>query len=352
LRPVPATPEDSSAWTTVQRVGGATPVVPDGSGGISRAVTMYPPQPSTGIEPARLLADPSAASAPTGDGPKLDSKVAVAPPVRPSLLPSPRPVSSRIGTGYPDLPAPIITHPMEAPREFAKQALSSYVIEPPDVLAIEGIGDIGDPKLPITGPHLVRPDGTIGLGTYGSVFVAGMTLDQAKMQVALLIQSRQTKLTMKQLQEGLKVDVAAFNSKFYYIITDGGGFGQTVIRVPITGNETVLDAMSQIQGLPAVASKKRMWIARATPGDHSHPYILPVDWRGVSQRGSAATNYQLYPGDRLYVDSNNLIKTDSALAKFLAPIERLLGATLLGSSVFNSIKGTPSGGFGGTGTVR
>src|SRR5262245_22318668 len=32
----------------------------------------------------------------------------------------------------------------------------------------------------IRGEHLVRPDGTVSLGTYGSVYVAGMTLDEAK----------------------------------------------------------------------------------------------------------------------------------------------------------------------------
>jgi polysaccharide biosynthesis/export protein len=32
----------------------------------------------------------------------------------------------------------------------------------------------------ISGQHLVRPDGTIGLGNYGAVYVAGMTLQQVK----------------------------------------------------------------------------------------------------------------------------------------------------------------------------
>ena len=33
---------------------------------------------------------------------------------------------------------------------------------------------------PITGEHLVAPDGTVNLGTYGLVYVAGMTLEEAK----------------------------------------------------------------------------------------------------------------------------------------------------------------------------
>src|SRR5207244_1434161 len=32
----------------------------------------------------------------------------------------------------------------------------------------------------VRGEHLVRPDGTVGLGTYGEVHVAGLTLPEAK----------------------------------------------------------------------------------------------------------------------------------------------------------------------------
>ena len=45
------------------------------------------------------------------------------------------------------------------------------------------------------------------------------------------------------------------NSKVYYIITDGAGSGEQVFRFPVTGSETVLDAISQIGGLPPVSSK-------------------------------------------------------------------------------------------------
>ena len=41
----------------------------------------------------------------------------------------------------------------------------------------------------------------------------------------------------------------AYNSKVYYVITEGAGAGDLVARLPITGNETVLDAISQINGL-------------------------------------------------------------------------------------------------------
>jgi polysaccharide export outer membrane protein len=174
----------------------------------------------------------------------------------------------------------------------------------------------------VRGEHLVRPDGTVGLGTYGSVHVAGMTLEEAKVTIEAYL--------ARYLQNPqISVDVFAYNSKFYYIILDGGGYGQTIYRLPVTGNETVLDALSQINGLPAVSSKK-IWVARPHSGHDCGEEVLPVKWREVAQCASVATNYQLYPGDRVYVKADGLITTDNWVAKILSPIERVLGVTLLG----------------------
>jgi polysaccharide export outer membrane protein len=249
--------------------------------------------------------------------------------------------------GYPVLPPPYVSNPPIAPRGFAKQAYSMYIIEPPDVLVIEASAPVGDPegKQPISGMHLVKQDGTILLGTYGSIAVAGLTLDEAKYRIIEKIRERQ-KTDPGVLWDAVKVDVQAFNSKWYYVITDGGGYGEQVFRFACTGNEQVLDAISQIQGLPAVAEKKEIWVARATPG-HKPPYILPVDWDDIAKCGGEDTNYQLFPGDRIYVNSDKRIRVDSSLAKWFSPLERIFGITLLASSTVNSIKGQQAGGGGG-----
>jgi polysaccharide export outer membrane protein len=172
------------------------------------------------------------------------------------------------------------------------------------------------------GEHLVRMDGTINLGTYGCVYVAGLTLMQAKVAI-------ERHLSQYVLDPEVTVDVFAYNSKEYYIITDGAGYGQAVYRLPITGSDTVLRAISSIQGLPAVASKKRIWVARPAPADHSCFQVLPVDWKAITEGGATGTNYQLFPGDRIYVQSDALIRLDNAIAKILAPFERLMGFALL-----------------------
>ncbi len=222
--------------------------------------------------------------------------------------------------------------PRDAPREFEKRSLPPYIIEPPDVLLIESTAGLKDQ--PIILEHRVRPDGTVGLGIYGQVYVAGMTLDEAKCAIIKVLSSR-----LKEVSErNTNVDIIGYNSKKYYVITDGGGYGEQVFPFPITGNETVLDALANINGLPAVASKKNIWVARATPDGAPYPRVMPVDWKGIAQYGSAATNFQILPNDRIYVKADHLISVDTKLARILSPIERILGTTLLGTAVVNSIR--------------
>ena len=191
----------------------------------------------------------------------------------------------------------------------------------------------------VRGEHLVRPDGTVGLGSYGSVYVAGMTLPQVKAAI-------EQALSQKLLRPEVSVDVGAFNSKWYYVITDFAGNGEQVVRLPITGNETVLDAISQIGGLSAVSSKK-VWIARPAPAGSTQDQILPVDWRGVTRRGHSRTNYQILPGDRVFVMANPLSKFDTQVGRVLSPIERAFGATLLGASTVQTVQGNFVGIGGG-----
>jgi hypothetical protein len=113
----------------------------------------------------------------------------------------------------------------------------------------------------------------------------------------------------------------------YYVITQGAGLGDGVTRFPITGNETVLDAIANINGLTQVSSKK-IWIARPVPhtGDMQ---VLPVDWQGITANGATMTNYQILPGDRVFVAEDALVAFDTHLAKMLAPLQRAEGFILL-----------------------
>jgi polysaccharide export outer membrane protein len=256
-------------------------------------------------------------------------------------LPPPRPLPQPEMPVITGMPAGVVPgpHPNPVPRELHKMSLPPYTVEPPDILLVES--SRGLPTQPVRGQHLVRPDGTINLGIYGSVYVTGMTLDQIRAAIAPAIASRLDKEVLEKnpvKPEDINVDVLAYNSKVYYVITDGGGFGEQVVRVPVTGNETVLDAIAQVNGLSAVSSKKHIWVARRVGGHGPQDQILPVDWCGITQRGESNTNYQIFPGDRVYIKAQRLITIDTALARILSPFERLLGATLLGAETVNAIR--------------
>lgn len=191
----------------------------------------------------------------------------------------------------------------------------------------------------VRGQHLVRPDGTVSLGSYGSVVVAQHTLLQAK----LLIEEALKKFL---LNPEVSVNVIGYNSKLYYIIFDFGGAGQQVVRLPVTGNDTVLDSISQVNGLAAVSDQKNIWVARSS-GAGQPDQILPVDWKAITCRGRSETNYQLLPGDRIYVKAYSMTTADVTLARVLAPFERTLGFILLGASAYSGVYGAATGQISG-----
>lgn len=187
----------------------------------------------------------------------------------------------------------------------------------------------------ISGEHLVGPDGTVNLGIYGTVYVTGLTVAQARGVI-------ERHLTRFLESPKVSVDVFAYNSLVYYVISDGAGNGDSVTRFPITGNDTVLDALAQVNGLTRANSKK-IWIARPAPGGMHCDQVLPVDWNEIAKGGSTATNYQLLPGDRLYLEGDHWIAADSFLGKITAPFERIFGFSLLGAQTVQTMQNFPGG---------
>jgi polysaccharide export outer membrane protein len=372
----------ASSWSPVQRVSAEQPAAgPD----LPAGMTLPPAssvQPSRPVAFAPRSSMPIGAALPSASGPLLEGGESAVPGN--IMLPAPRPLGAPMPPAVVQggaMPPPHPPYP-NVPREFENMALPTYVVEPPDILLIQASNRITLNLQPLSGQHLVAPDGTVNLGIYGRVRVVGMTLDQVADAVAARLLEVQPGLLreapeydkegkeipktkgkyLKDFQDAftsvelvkkeMQVDVLAYNSKFYYVITDGGGYGQQVYPIPITGNERVLDALAKVNGLPAVASKRRVWVARATRAGQP-PKVFPVDWMAITKCGSGETNYQIFPGDRVYVDSNNLIKADSFLAKLYSPILRTFGVTLLGASTVNTIKlGSTSGAAGGIGLIR
>jgi polysaccharide export outer membrane protein len=186
----------------------------------------------------------------------------------------------------------------------------------------------------IVGTHLVGPDGTVNIGVYGKVFVAGLTIPQATEAIKEhLLQFLEDTL--------ISVDVLAYNSKVFYVVTQGAGLGDNIVRFPITGNETVLDALSQVNGLSA-RSSKNIWIARPSPETGCFQ-VLPVKWHDVVRGGKAGTNYQLMPGDRVFIEEDHMLAVEATVTRLLAPFQKVFEFTLLGTDTIQTMQRFPGG---------
>jgi polysaccharide export outer membrane protein len=195
------------------------------------------------------------------------------------------------------------------PRELRKVQHPIYVVEPPDVLYIEALEVL--PGMPIAGERLVRPDGTISLGYYGQISVVGLTLPEIEEKI---------RKRLEQYIQGpeVYVDVASFNSKVFYVT----GQVQQIGRLPFTGNETVLDGILQAGGLTNYADVNKVYLSRPNPGGGCDQ-VFHVDWLAIIKCGDTRTNYQLLPGDRIYVSPTAGFSASIMLDNYLSPVERV-----------------------------
>jgi polysaccharide biosynthesis/export protein len=167
------------------------------------------------------------------------------------------------------------------------------------------------PGRPISGERLVRPDGTISLGFYGDVHVAGLTLPEVKEKIILHMRKYLTDevLGLIGLGEDEKckpiepkdsnrviVDVTAYNSRWYYV--EGDVYLPS--RLAYTGNESVLDAIHYVGGIMPSADRSKIRLIRSFPKG-SPVKIMPIDYEEITMGTDSSTNYQLLPNDRLVV---------------------------------------------------
>jgi polysaccharide export outer membrane protein len=214
-------------------------------------------------------------------------------------------------------PEPVARSQPKAPAK--RQDGPAHVVEPPDLLLVEVLEAL--PGRPISGERLVRPDGTVSLGFYGDVHVAGLTLPEIKEKIIRHLRrfindqtlglvetdengepkidpQTEKPILIKDLKrtDRVFVDVTAYNSEFYYIQ------GEVVFpgRVNFTGNETILDVLTFVGGLLPSADRSKIRLIRSFPKG-SPVEVLPIDYEEITMGTDSSTNYQLLPGDRLVV---------------------------------------------------
>ncbi len=180
--------------------------------------------------------------------------------------------------------------PAAVPRELDKHVLPPYVVEPGDVLLVQPAELDSPVRLP--GDQPVLPDGSINLGKYGQLVVAGKTVDEIAGMVRALVEAQTHPAGPIMVRVVMRV------SKVYYVLGEVNAPG----AYPLVGRETVLDGLLTAGGLNDRASRKNILLSRPSPPGACR-VVLPVCYSDIVQLGDTTTNYQLTPGDRIFVPS-------------------------------------------------
>lgn len=208
--------------------------------------------------------------------------------------------------------------PTNIARENAKTVLPPHALEPGDSILIEPVSLERDLRLPAD--QIVLADGTVDLGPYGRVVVAGKSLEQAEslIEQQIAFQIRQQRDSCKQLaskedREAINADALpaecdaiAVNVRMlepvhrFYVLGEVNAPG----AYPLSGYETVLDAIVTAGGLTSASNPCKILLARPTDPCECR-VTLPVCYREIVQMGNSGSNYQLQPGDRVFVSSRS-----------------------------------------------
>ena len=182
--------------------------------------------------------------------------------------------------------------PDELPRELTKGVLAEYVIEPGDVLIAEA-ANFNSPIRFANGDQTVKPDGTMTLGKYGRVVAAGKTVPELQAEVQSLVESQ-----TEEAPGPIIVRLLGWESKVFYVLGEVNSPG----AYPYSGRETVLDAIIAAGDLTDRANRHNIILSRPSAPDDCRT-VLPICYNQIVQLGDSSSNYQILPGDRVFVAS-------------------------------------------------
>ncbi len=177
------------------------------------------------------------------------------------------------------------------PRELSQSVLPDHYLQPGDQLLIEPVDYESEIRLPAD--QRVMADGKLDLGKFGRVNVAGLTLEVAEQMIERAIAADGTN------PSNVNVRLLEPVHRFYVLgeVNSPGSY-------PLVGHETVLDGILAGGGLTSAAAPCKILLARPTPPP-SCRVTLPICYREITQLGDTTTNYQLQPGDRIFVASRS-----------------------------------------------
>ncbi len=200
--------------------------------------------------------------------------------------------------------------PLALPRELDKHPLPPYRVQPGDVLevisATEPLTQEEEappakkvpPAIHIPPNQPILPDGTINLGRFGRIVVVGKTGDEIEGMIRSTVAGQ-----LKRDPGFISVRILVHDSMVYYVLGEVNSPGS----FPLKGRETVLDGLVAAGGLHDRGSRYNIILSRPTKPDGCR-VVLPICWYDITQVGDTSTNYQLMPGDRIYVPTRTMFE--------------------------------------------
>lgn len=181
-------------------------------------------------------------------------------------------------------------HAQVLPKELSESVLATYYIEPGDTLLVEPAKFDSPVRLP--GDQPVQPDGCINLGQFGRLNVVGQTVESVQATVQAMIEAKEKECGP------ITVRLVDWQSKKFYVLGEVNSPGS----YQLDGDENVLDALVEAGGISRSGNAHQIILTRPT-AEGSCRIVLPICYHQIVQLGDAATNYQLQPGDRIFVPS-------------------------------------------------
>ncbi len=184
---------------------------------------------------------------------------------------------------------------------------STYTLEPPDLITITSkrVREINGHS------ETIRPDGRITLPLLGSIYIAGMTPEQASAHLATLAQEYYE-------DADVSLRVTSYRSKKIFV------FGEVSLpgAIPYDGTNTVLKTMAICQPT-RLSDPSKIQILRPSP-DGELRKRMTIDLDRIVQEGDTTLDAMLQDGDIIYVPPNPFAAVGLALQQVLLPVQPIV----------------------------
>ena len=184
---------------------------------------------------------------------------------------------------------------------------TNYVLMPPDEI------EIHCSKVPEI--HLqkqrIRPDGLVTFENLGSIQAANKTPEE----VSQLIRAKVLELYALAGENPIDVQVAAYQSKFYYVLGQVERPGPKII----TGRDTTFNAIASANPMPT-AWNKRIQIIRPSRNPNKKPKIFEINFEKMRAHGDLSKDVLLQQGDIVYVPPTVFAAVGQSVQEFTLPI--------------------------------